>query len=160
MKYSFNVKKMKVENHIFYVVESNVLNGCVAQGDTLDEAIALFAELENEWLETAKSLDIPIPDEITHEETSFSGKLMVRLPKSLHKKIAQEAENESTSINQLIVSILSEAIGYKKGSNNAYMHLIQNSSHGYKANNINYSIKHSKRMSNEINYNKNSHFKL
>ena len=65
MKYSFNVKQMKVENHAFYVIESNVLKGCVAQGDTLDEAISLFAELENEWLETAKSLDIPITDEIT-----------------------------------------------------------------------------------------------
>ena len=65
MEYPFNVKQMNVENHAFYVVESDVLKGCVAQGDTLDEAISLFTKLETEWLETAKSLDIPIPDEIT-----------------------------------------------------------------------------------------------
>lgn len=64
MKYSYNIKQMKVENHDFWVVESNVLKGCVAQGDTLDEAISLFAELENEWLETAKSLNIPVPNKI------------------------------------------------------------------------------------------------
>ena len=64
MKYSFNVKKVKVKEHIFYVVESNVLKGCVAQGDTLDNALTLFSELENEWLETANKYDVPIPKEV------------------------------------------------------------------------------------------------
>ena len=81
--------------------------------------------------------DIPIPEETVQEETSYSGKLMVRLPKSLHKKIAQEAEKESTSINQLIVSILSESIGYKKGIINAYRQTIQNLHQKYKANFLN-----------------------
>lgn len=68
MKYSFNAKKMKVEEHFFWVIESNILKGCVAQGDTLDDALTLFSKLENEWLETAKKYDIPIPDEAVQEE--------------------------------------------------------------------------------------------
>lgn len=65
MEYSFNVKKIKVEEHVFFVIESNILKGCVAQSDTLDDALALFSELEREWLETAKKYDIPIPTEAT-----------------------------------------------------------------------------------------------
>lgn len=68
MEYSFNVKKIKVEEHVFFVIESNILKGCVAQGDTLDEALALFSELEREWLETAKKYDIPIPKESIQEK--------------------------------------------------------------------------------------------
>lgn len=63
IKYPFNVKKMTVEDHSFYVVESNILKGCVAQGDTLCGALMLFSELENEWLETAQKHNIPIPEE-------------------------------------------------------------------------------------------------
>lgn len=66
MEYSFNVKKIKVEEHVFFVIESNILKGCVAQGDTLDDALALFSELEREWLETAKKYDIPIPTELAN----------------------------------------------------------------------------------------------
>lgn len=152
MEYSFNVKKIKVEEHVFFVIESNILKGCVAQGDTLDDALALFSELEREWLETAKKYDIPIPKESIQEETSYSGKLMIRLSKSLHKKIAQEAEKESTSINQLIVSILSESIGYKKGVMNAYRQTILNLHQKYKANILNCTNGFNNIKYNKINY--------
>ena len=72
MEYSFNVKKVKVEEHIFYVVESNVLKGCVAQGETLNDALVLFSELEKEWLETANKYNVPIPEEALQEESLLS----------------------------------------------------------------------------------------
>lgn len=72
-----------MEEHIFFVIESNILKGCVAQGDTLDDAFALFSELESEWLETAQKYDIPIPKENVQEKNSYSGKLIIRLPKSI-----------------------------------------------------------------------------
>lgn len=64
IKYPFNVKKMDVEGHKFYVIESCSLKGLSAQGGTLIDALKLFAELESEWLETAKQYNIPIPEEI------------------------------------------------------------------------------------------------
>ena len=33
----------------------------------------------------------------------YSGKLLLRLPKSLHKALAEEAEKEGVSLNQLIM---------------------------------------------------------
>lgn len=64
MLYTFTVKRMKADDHEFYCVESNCIKGCVAQGDTLNEALALFEELERECYETAKKYDIPICEEI------------------------------------------------------------------------------------------------
>ena len=63
MKYAFTVTKMNVNGHSFFEVVSVSLKGCVAQGDTYEEAIKLFEEVEDEWIVTAKKYGIPIPKE-------------------------------------------------------------------------------------------------
>jgi predicted HicB family RNase H-like nuclease len=44
-------------------------------------------------------------------EQDYSGKFVLRLPKSLHRRLAQQAEQEGVSLNQYAVSLLSEATG-------------------------------------------------
>ena len=61
MKYDYRVNKMKVENHEFWIAESIELKGCIAQGETKEEAIAELELNEIEWLETAKEFDIETP---------------------------------------------------------------------------------------------------
>jgi predicted RNase H-like HicB family nuclease len=63
MKYPFSAYKMKVDNHVFWVTESDLLKGCVAQGDTILEAVIELEENEIEWLKTAKMYGIKIPKE-------------------------------------------------------------------------------------------------
>jgi antitoxin HicB len=60
------------------------------------------------WIETAYEAgdDIPLPS----NDDSYSGKLLVRMPKSLHRRLAETAENEGVSLNQYIVSLLSAAV--------------------------------------------------
>jgi predicted HicB family RNase H-like nuclease len=36
-----------------------------------------------------------------------SGKLLLRIPKSLHRRLAEKADRENVSLNQYIVSLLS-----------------------------------------------------
>ncbi|MEH2192567.1 MAG: toxin-antitoxin system HicB family antitoxin [Nostoc sp.] len=38
---------------------------------------------------------------------SYSGKLLLRMPKSLHRRLAETSERECISLNQYIVSLLS-----------------------------------------------------
>ena len=61
MKYDYRVNKMKVEKNEFWVAESKALIGCVAQGETKEEAIAELELNEIEWLKTAKEFDIETP---------------------------------------------------------------------------------------------------
>ena len=44
-------------------------------------------------------------------EESNSGKLLLRLPKSLHSALADEARKEGTSMNQLILAKLAVTLG-------------------------------------------------
>jgi antitoxin HicB len=41
-------------------------------------------------------------------DEKFSGKFVLRLPKSLHRKLARNAKKENVSLNQYAVLLLSE----------------------------------------------------
>jgi predicted RNase H-like HicB family nuclease len=83
--------------------------GCIAVGDTAAAALANLEDVAASWLETtiAKGQRIPEPT----ESVGFSGKLVLRLPKSLHKKAAHMAARDGVSLNQFIVSSLAEQTG-------------------------------------------------
>jgi hypothetical protein len=55
----------------------------------------------------AQGLDPPEPQILS----SFSGQMRVRMPRTLHQKLAGRARMEDVSLNTLIVSILAEGIG-------------------------------------------------
>ena len=61
------------------------------------------------WIEAAKEFDIPIPEtSVKLLDSDYSGKLTLRLGKSLHRITAERAKNEGMSINQYIVFALTE----------------------------------------------------
>lgn len=59
------------------------------------------------WFEAAIRADDPIPEPA---ETHYSGRLLLRMPKSLHARLADQASRDNVSVNQLAVSILSEGL--------------------------------------------------
>lgn len=77
--------------------------GCIATGDTAAEALAKLEDVAESWLEVVLFKKQPIPEPIENID-GFSGKLVVRLPKSLHKKAAHMAARDGVSLNQFIVA--------------------------------------------------------
>jgi hypothetical protein len=43
-------------------------------------------------------------------EPNYSGRLLLRMPRALHAELAQRAEREGTSLNQLIIGALSSSV--------------------------------------------------
>lgn len=89
-----------------YVAQIKDLPGCLTQGETAEETIKNINEARELWIETAYESgdDIPLPS----TEVTYSGKLLLRMPKSLHRRLAQQAEQENVSLNQYIVFLLSK----------------------------------------------------
>ncbi len=81
------------------------LDGCVTQGDTMEEAFQMLQEAKELWLETAHSSGIRIPEPRSAED--FSGRILLRMPKYLHARLSAQADDEGVSLNQYIVSLLS-----------------------------------------------------
>lgn len=104
-----------------YVAEVKDLPGCITQGDSLEEARRMLDEARELWLETAYELGRPIP--LPSEDEEFSGRVLVRMPKHLHASLSQEAKANESSLNQHIVSLLSERNAYHQVL--SHLHAIQ-----------------------------------
>ncbi|MBU1041954.1 MAG: toxin-antitoxin system HicB family antitoxin [Proteobacteria bacterium] len=77
-----------------------------AFGDTREEAISEAAAALQLFLETYAADRIELPEPRTVSE--HSGKLQLRLPKSLHRQLSEGAEVDRVSLNTYIVKMLSE----------------------------------------------------
>ena len=98
-----------------YFAEVSELCGCMTEGESVEEVWSLIREAMRGWFEVAieKNIEVPLPESMKE----YSGKFVVRLPKYLHRKLSQLAEKEGVSLNQLVVSLLSERVGIKEVEN-------------------------------------------
>jgi predicted HicB family RNase H-like nuclease len=83
--------------------------GCIALGDTSAGALEALEEVATEWIAVALARGQKIPEPA--EDAGYSGKLVLRLPKSLHRRAAYAAQRDQVSLNQFIVAALAEHIG-------------------------------------------------
>ena len=88
-----------------YVIKFPDLPGCFTQADTMDEIGPMAEEVRTLWIETEYEAGGEIPLPSYYEE--YSGKFNVRLPRSLHRELAESAEREGVSLNQHVVALLS-----------------------------------------------------
>ncbi len=85
------------------------LPGCMSQGETAEDAIANIQEAMHLWLEVSLEQGDAIPE--PRMEEAYSGKFVVRVPRSLHRDLAETAEREGVSLNQYINSALAQSVG-------------------------------------------------
>lgn len=90
-----------------YILE---LTGCVAHEDTIDQLYEIITDVQRNWIEIALEDGWDIPEPPSDESKQYSGKFLLRLPRYLHRELAQEADAEDTSLNQLAVALLSEGL--------------------------------------------------
>jgi predicted RNase H-like HicB family nuclease len=86
------------------------LSGCSAFGETRAEALSELDAAVSAWIETAKAAGEPVPDPSpVPVPATHSGKLLLRIPVSLHQRLAREAKAEGVSLNQWMTALLSAA---------------------------------------------------
>lgn len=88
-----------------FVVSFPDLKGCISVGETLDQAVANAKDAQREWLTAAleDGYTVPEPDELD----SYSGQFKLRIPKSLHRQLAEHSKREGISMNQYCLYLLS-----------------------------------------------------
>ena len=106
MPYTYMVQQMEDESGKYYYSKVLELDGCQSTGETFEEAYNNLREAMQGWIETKLDgkLDIPVPLGV---QGDYSGKFIVRIPKSLHYKLAIEAKKEGVSLNQYALYKLS-----------------------------------------------------
>jgi len=84
------------------------LPGSSAFGETEAEAVRELRDAIEAWIEAANSVGNPIPQPTDMSKPfDYSGRLLLRMPRSLHQLLADEAKREDVSLNQYILYRLS-----------------------------------------------------
>ena len=88
-----------------YVVSYPDLPGCITCGDTIEDAMNNAKDAKKAWIEAAleEGIEINEPDSIE----DYSGQFKLRIPRSLHRSLAEHSQREGISMNQYCVYLLS-----------------------------------------------------
>ncbi|MEE1400645.1 MAG: type II toxin-antitoxin system HicB family antitoxin [Bulleidia sp.] len=89
-----------------FIVTYPDLPGCISCGETIESAVANAIDAKEVWLEAAieEGIEINEPDSLD----DYSGQFKLRIPKSLHKSLAEHSQREGISMNQYCVYLLSK----------------------------------------------------
>lgn len=112
-----------------YIAEVDDLPGCLADGKTPQEAFANLQEAKRSWMESRREAGLEIPEPRQIEQ--YSGKVLVRMPRFLHRRLSGQASTEGISLNQYVVSLLSQASVAPRGiaSNAAWQTVLLHPAH-------------------------------
>lgn len=105
LPYNYIVQPIKDESGEYFYAKVLELDGCQSTGDTFEEAYENLKEAMEGWIETKIEGGFEVPLPVGYDD--FSGKFIVRIPKSLHYKLSVEAEQEGVSLNQYALYKLS-----------------------------------------------------
>jgi RNA polymerase sigma factor (sigma-70 family) len=91
-----------------WTARAEELPGCQAHGATVEEAVRGIEDAIDGWIDDAlaNGREVPSPRAPSHH----SGRLMLRMPRSLHAELAEAAERERVSLNHFIATSLERAL--------------------------------------------------
>jgi antitoxin HicB len=97
-----------------YFVRIPDLPGCMSQGETVEEAMEMIRDAQRGWLEVTLENGQPIP--LPAGTAGYSGKFTLRVPKRVHRALAEAADAEGVSVNLFAASVLAMAVGERAPS--------------------------------------------
>ena len=106
MKKAYRMEIVEDKDEGGFIVTYPDLPGCISCGETIESAVANAIDAKEVWLEAAigEGIEINDPDSLD----DYSGQFKLRIPKSLHKSLAEHSQREGISMNQYCVYLLSK----------------------------------------------------
>jgi antitoxin HicB len=114
--YPFTIEPGSAEDGGGFFVSFPDLPGCVADGETYEEAIGNARDAFAAWMiaNQEEGGAVPLPGQSNHPV-----KYVQRLPQSLHKRVTRAAELDGVSMNTLVSILIAEGLGRREGQQQA-----------------------------------------
>ena len=110
--------EMIQQSNASWFVGIKELPGCMSQGDTPEEAVAMIHDAMRAWIEVALEDGIPIPEPQVDED--YSGRFMVRVPRGLHRQLVHTADLQEVSLNAYCIAVLAQSLGQPVEGNQTF----------------------------------------
>jgi antitoxin HicB len=112
--YPFAIRPLAPAEGGGYLIEYPDLPG-MSDGETVEEAIANGRDAQAGWI-VASEAGRPVPAPGAETGAGYSGKWLLRTPRSLLRSLAERARREGVSLNTLAVALLAEGLGQRQAS--------------------------------------------
>jgi|SRR5690625_2239758 len=111
--YGIIVRKDVFEGEECYEARIHELPDLVEYADSAAEAYELAVDsiFTTAQILAEQNRTMPAPQKSVHD---YSGRVTLRLPKSLHRELAMQAQEEGVSLNQLLVATLARQSGQRE----------------------------------------------
>ena len=119
--YGVEVRRRTLDGETLFEARVRELPDVAEYADTAEEAYALALDTIQTTAQifADKGRTMPAVMQVADE---WSGRVTLRLPRSLHRALAQAAESEGCSLNQHLVNVLSYFAGYASGMRDSGSH--------------------------------------
>jgi antitoxin HicB len=111
-KYPFRIRPLSNADGGGFLIEYPDLPGCHSDGETPEQAIVNGRDAVRSYLASCRKHGDPIPK--PSSPAGSSGQFRLRMPKSLHARLAARAESEGVSLNMLVVAAAAQALGQRE----------------------------------------------
>ncbi len=88
----------------YFFINYPDLPGCMTQVEDINDAVPMARDALQLWLEVKLEYGDPIP--LPKPPETYSGKFLLRIRKSLHRALSEEAEADGVSLNGYAAAIL------------------------------------------------------
>ncbi|MBR6756511.1 MAG: type II toxin-antitoxin system HicB family antitoxin [Peptococcaceae bacterium] len=104
MNYRMEIVEDRIEGG--FVASFPELPGCITCAETIEEVVVNALDAKKAWLEAAleDGIEIQEPDNLE----GYSGQFKLRIPRSLHRSLAEHSKREGISMNQYCVYLLAK----------------------------------------------------
>jgi predicted RNase H-like HicB family nuclease len=110
LNYKIEVVEDKEEGG--YALSCPELKGCITCAESIEEGLKMIEDAKKCWFTACIEDGILIPE--PNDINGYSGQFKLRMPKSLHKMLAERSRQEGISMNQYCLYLLSS------GANTSY----------------------------------------
>jgi len=81
--------------------------GCMTAGATREEAIVHLDDAMHDWAEARLRAKLEIPEPMA----TYSGRVLLRIPRNVHRAAEQRARQEGTSLNTWLTTAIARELG-------------------------------------------------
>jgi antitoxin HicB len=110
--YAHITSQLSKEDGCGFLITFPDLPSCMSDGDSEADAVANGLDAFKAWIAARQDAGNEIPAPFYRPATvpEVSGKLVTRLPKSVHAKLAERAKAEGVSLNTLVLAFVEEGL--------------------------------------------------
>lgn len=117
LKYPIITKEFEDEGEQVFSAEIKELPGLIVYGDSVEEVYQEIELAKSDWIDANMEWGREIPEPIAEDLEEYSGRITLRLPRTLHRNLKNHSIIESVSLNQTIIQLINDGFVYQSQVN-------------------------------------------